>query len=196
MVCSAVVWRQFPVVCLSASRSTAANCRRGPKERRRCQIRDACSSSSGAARGLSQRQHRRRRLRQQQHGICNAAPDDLPSSTAAVADWAALSFKDAASNGNLTKACLLVALEEEAAAQAAYAAAEGMEATADALRGCVSVARLLPPFCMIAHRMSSSSPGHCQTASPCWPPRALCPAGELAPAPTPQERGQRLHLEP
>lgn len=55
----------------------------------------------------------------------------------AVADWAAVSFKEAAGNGNLTKACLLVALEEEAAAQAAYAAAEGLEeAAADALRGC------------------------------------------------------------
>lgn len=42
-----------------------------------------------------------------------------------VADWAALSFRRAAA-ANLTKACLLLALGEEAAAAAAYAEAEGL----------------------------------------------------------------------
>ena len=48
------------------------------------------------------------------------------ASPAAVADWAAVSFRDAASGGQLAKACLLLALEEEAAAAAAYADAEGL----------------------------------------------------------------------
>lgn len=53
-----------------------------------------------------------------------------------MADWAAISFQQAAA-GNLTKACLLLALEEEAAAQAAYAEAEGFEPGSDdpALKG-------------------------------------------------------------
>lgn len=48
------------------------------------------------------------------------------SPPAAVADWAALSFRESART-NLTKSCLLLALEEEAAAAAAYAEAEGLD---------------------------------------------------------------------
>lgn len=61
-------------------------------------------------------------------------PPDAPPS--AVADWASAQFLEAA-RSNLTKACLLLALEEEAAAQSAYLDAEGLgpESVA-ALRGC------------------------------------------------------------
>ncbi|KAI7837303.1 hypothetical protein COHA_008867 [Chlorella ohadii] len=68
---------------------------------------------------------------------------DLPSPDAppgAVADWASAQFLEAA-RSNLTKSCLLLALEEEAAAQAAYLEAEGLgpESVA-ALRGSVGSA--------------------------------------------------------
>ena len=50
-------------------------------------------------------------------------PPDAPRS--AVADWASAQFLEAA-RSNLTKACLLLALEEEATTQAAYLDAEGL----------------------------------------------------------------------
>lgn len=77
-----------------------------------------------------------RRCRRRLPPACAAAGSEegLPanSSPSAVADWAAVSFKDTART-NLVKACLLIALEEEAAASAAYAEAEGVDG--DALRG-------------------------------------------------------------
>lgn len=81
-----------------------------------------------------------------QHSRCRAAGGDgggrrsngsdsgnserrLPhlDSAAGVAGWAAASFQEAAKS-NLTKACLLLALEEEAAAETAYAEAEALQA--------------------------------------------------------------------
>lgn len=109
----------------------------------------ACSSSGGGSGG---RRHQRRRQRLH---LASAAADDSSSSSGsgssssdgspalptggtpqAVADWAALGFRQAAAT-NVTKACLLLALEEEAAAQAAYAEAEGFDPGSDdpALRG-------------------------------------------------------------
>ena len=61
-------------------------------------------------------------------------PPDAPPS--AVATRASAQFLEAA-RSNLTKACLMLALEEEAAAQAAYMDAEGLgESSVAALRGC------------------------------------------------------------
>lgn len=79
--------------------------------------------------------------RRQRHSRCRAGSGDgggsggsggerrLPplDSAAGVAGWAAASFQEAAKS-NLTKACLLLALEEEAAAQTAYAEAEALGA--------------------------------------------------------------------
>lgn len=66
-------------------------------------------------------------------------PPELPPPDAApdaVAQWAGARFLEAA-RSNLTKACLLLALEEEAAAQAAYLDAEGLgQNNVAALRGC------------------------------------------------------------
>jgi hypothetical protein len=59
-----------------------------------------------------------------------------PRSNAGVADWASRQFKKSAA-GNVAKACLLVSLEEEAAAQAAYAEADGLEANHANMRGWV-----------------------------------------------------------
>lgn len=98
----------------------------GRPRQRGTACRSTCSSADEAPRRL-------RRC------VCRSAPDDLPASNAAVADWAALSFKEVA-HTNLTKACLLIALEEEAAAQAACAEAEGLSADGGALLGSVGAA--------------------------------------------------------
>lgn len=76
--------------------------------------------------------------RRRRHSRCRADGSDgggggsehrLPQldSAAGIAGWAAASFQEAAKS-NLTKACLLLALEEEAAAQTAYAEAEALGA--------------------------------------------------------------------
>ncbi|KAL4435426.1 hypothetical protein ABPG77_006188 [Micractinium sp. CCAP 211/92] len=62
----------------------------------------------------------------------------LPTA-AGVAGWAAASFQEAAKS-NLTKACLLLALEEEAAAETAYAEAEALQAEDAAQRRSVGSA--------------------------------------------------------
>ena len=104
----------------------------------------------------------------------------LPPDSAGVLGWAAASFREAA-NTNLTKACLLLALEEEAAAQAitAYADAEGWgpdtarlgwvggqgvvgrcgcHADAPAMTGsaCAGHGRVMPPLLWAAARSHNS----------------------------------------
>lgn len=100
-----------------------------------------CSSQAAPAPCSARRRNPARRSALRNSRACAAGksqpdlpPPDAPPS--AVADWASAQFLEAA-RSNLTKACLLLALEEEAAAQSSYLDAEGLgpESVA-ALRGC------------------------------------------------------------
>ena len=93
-------------------------------------------------------------------GSGSGAFEGLPADTAAVAGWAARGFREAAQT-SLTRACLFLALEEEAASQAAYAEAEQLQGGADGveLRGC-ALRRLWPaPAC-------AALPVHCTPNHP------------------------------
>ena len=69
-----------------------------------------------------------------------AAADGPPANSSGVGAWASASFREAART-NLAKACLLLSLEEEAAAAASYAEAEGLTGDSEgALRGSVGSA--------------------------------------------------------
>ncbi|KAL4419822.1 hypothetical protein ABPG75_006920 [Micractinium tetrahymenae] len=93
------------------------------QRRSRCKARSADAGGSGGSGGGGGSERRLPQL----------------DSAAGVAGWAAASFREAAKN-NLTKACLLLALEEEAAAQTAYAEAEALEAEDAAQRRSVGSA--------------------------------------------------------
>ncbi len=107
------------------------------------QVPGSASQAAYAPCSASHRTAARRSAAPRRGRACAAAKSqqpDLPPPDAppgAVADWASAQFLEAA-RSNLTKSCLLLALEEEAAAQAAYLEAEGLgpESVA-ALRGWV-----------------------------------------------------------
>jgi hypothetical protein len=97
----------------------------------------------------------------------SGAFEGLPADNAAVADWAARGFREAAQT-SLTRACLFLALEEEAAAQAACAEAEQLSVGADGieLRGCAVRRRLWPAPACAAYAAWPAWPVHCAPNQP------------------------------
>ncbi|KAI3425219.1 hypothetical protein D9Q98_008987 [Chlorella vulgaris] len=125
-----------------------------------------------------------------------------PRSNAGVADWASRQFRKSAP-GNVAKACLLVSLEEEAAAQAAYAEADGLEANHANMRGGVGVASTwsLKRVHNMTNDVLNAFHARLRDLTPMpQPPALLKKASTLAPAvagqpevpETPHERHRRM----